>query len=77
MTFKNTTPTHKDQNLLIKAVVGGSAADIIKAMQQSRTIGKAISIDSTSDLIEIMVVLPPPFFIPLIGIRRNQDNQRI
>ena len=36
MTFKNTTPTHKDQNLLIKAVVGGSAADIIKAMQQEK-----------------------------------------
>ena len=34
MTYKNTTPTHKDQNLLMKAVVGGSAADIIKAMQQ-------------------------------------------
>ena len=42
MTFKNTTPTHKDQNLLIKAVVGGSAADIIKAMQQEKQRSLAI-----------------------------------
>ena len=36
MTYKNTTPTPKDQNLVMKAVVGGSAADILKAMQQQK-----------------------------------------
>ena len=36
MTYKNTTSTPKDQNLVMKAVVGGSAADILKAMQQQK-----------------------------------------
>jgi hypothetical protein len=36
MTFTNTTPTPEDQNPVMKAVVGGSAADIIKAMQQQK-----------------------------------------
>ena len=36
MTFTNTTPMPEDQNPVMKAVVGGSAADIIKAMQQQK-----------------------------------------
>ena len=35
MTYKNTTPTPEDQNPVMK-MVGGSAADIIKAMQQEK-----------------------------------------
>ena len=42
MTYKNTTPTPQDQNYLMKAVVGGSAADIIKAMQQEKQRSLAI-----------------------------------
>ena len=34
MTSTNTSPTPEEQNPVMKAVVGGSAADIIKAMQQ-------------------------------------------
>ena len=33
---KNTTPTPDEQKPVMKAVVGGSAADIIKAMQQEK-----------------------------------------
>lgn len=36
MTYKNTTPAPQDQNPVMKAVVGGSAADIIKAMTQEK-----------------------------------------
>ena len=36
MTYKNTTPTPEDQNPVMKMVVGGSAADIIKATQQEK-----------------------------------------
>ena len=36
MTSTNTTPTPEDQDQVMKAVVGGSAADIIKAMQQEK-----------------------------------------
>ena len=36
MTYKKTTPTPEDQNQVMKAEVGGSAADIIKAMQQEK-----------------------------------------
>ena len=36
MTSTNTTPTPEDQNPVMKAVVGGSAADIIKAMNQEK-----------------------------------------
>ena len=34
MTYKNTNPMLEDHNQAIKAVVSGSAADIIKAMHQ-------------------------------------------
>ena len=34
MTSTNTISATEDQNLIMKAVVGGSAADIIKAMQK-------------------------------------------
>ena len=37
MTFTNTTPMPEDQNPVMKAVVGGSAVDIIKAMQQQQS----------------------------------------
>ena len=40
MTYKSTTPTPEDQNQAMKAVVGGSAADIIKAMQAMKTIAR-------------------------------------
>ena len=36
MTYKKTTPTPEDQNQVMKAVVGGSAADILLAMAKSR-----------------------------------------
>ena len=36
MIYKKTTPTPEDQNPVMKAVVGSSAADIIKAMQQQK-----------------------------------------
>lgn len=36
MTYKHTTPTPEDQNPVMKTVVGGSAVDIIKAMQQQK-----------------------------------------
>ena len=36
MTYENTTPMPEDQNQIMKVVVGGSAADIIKAMQQQK-----------------------------------------
>ena len=36
MTSTNTTTEPEDQNQAMKAVVGGSAADIIKAMQQQK-----------------------------------------
>ena len=42
MTYKKTTPTPEDQNQVMKAVVGGSAADIIKAMQQEKQSSLAI-----------------------------------
>ena len=41
MTYKNTTPTPDEQKPVMKAVVGGSAADIIKAMQQEKQRGNA------------------------------------
>lgn len=40
MTSTNTTPTPEDQNPVMKAVVGGSAVDIIKAMQVMTVIGE-------------------------------------
>ena len=36
MTSTNTTPTPEDQNPVMKVVVVGSAADIIKAMNQEK-----------------------------------------
>ena len=41
MAYKNTTPTPDEQKPVMKAVVGGSAADIIKAMQQEKQRGNA------------------------------------
>ena len=42
MTYKKTTPKPEYQNHVMKAVVGGSAADIIKAMQQEKQSSLAI-----------------------------------
>ena len=36
MTYKKTAPTSEDQNHVMKAVVAGSAADIIKAIQHEK-----------------------------------------
>ena len=53
MTYKKTTPMPEDQNQVMKAVVGGSAADIIKAMQQQKQRNPYVVDSNTANCIPV------------------------